>query len=112
MKMLIGIVALAAFLAFAAVQIAAGYAGIEHGMGYLWALVAVFAAVFLRFTLPITIGAFFGAMHVWGWHWAFALLFAAPGLVFALPGVISAIFSLATTGTSKLKHVIPLSAEH
>jgi hypothetical protein len=112
MKMLIGIIALTAFLVFAAVQIAAGYVGIEHGMGYLWALVALSAAVIFRFTLPITIGAFFGAMNVWGWHWAFALLFAAPGLVFALPGVIAAIFSLATTGSSKLKHVTPISEEN
>jgi thiosulfate reductase cytochrome b subunit len=112
MKLAIGILALAAFLVFASVQIAAGYAGIEHGIGPTWALAAVFAAVFLRFTLPITIGAFFGAMTVWGWHWALAFMFAAPGLAFMLPGVISGIFSLATTGTAKLTRATPICAEH
>ncbi len=79
MKLAIGILALAAFLVFASAQIAAGYAGIEHGMGPVWALAAVFAAVFLRFTLPITVGAFFGAMTLWGWHWAPALRFRRAG---------------------------------
>src|SRR5882757_9047758 len=86
MKLAIGILALAAFLVFSSAQIAAGYAGIEHGIG----------PVFLRFTLPITVGAFFGAMTVWGWHWAPACMFAVPGLIFMFPGVISGIFSLAT----------------
>jgi thiosulfate reductase cytochrome b subunit len=112
MKLSIGILGLAAFLVFTSAQIAAGYAGIEHGMGPVWALAAVFAAVFLRFTLPITVGAFFGAMTVWGWHWALAFIFAAPGLVFVLPGVISGIFSLATTGAAKLTPATPICAEH
>ena len=112
MKYVISILALAAFFVFATAQTAAGYAGIEHGIGQTWALVALFAAIFLRFTLPITIGAFFGAMHVWGWHWAIALTFAAPGLVFVLPGVIPAIFSLSTQGASKLTRATPICAEH
>jgi len=112
MKLTIGILALVAFFIFATAQMAAGYAGIEHGMGPLWALTAIFAAVFFRFTLPITVGAFFGAMNVWGWHWAYALVFTAPGLVFVLPGVLSAIFSLTTTGTSKLTRATPICAEH
>jgi hypothetical protein len=112
MKLAIGALALAAFLVFASAQIAAGYTGIEHGMGPAWALVAVFAAVFARFTVPITVGAFFGAMTVWGWHWALALIFAAPGLAFGFPGVISGIFSLATTGTAKLTRATPICAEH
>jgi hypothetical protein len=112
MKLAIGILALAAFLVFASAQIAAGYAGIEHGIGPVWALTAVFAAVFLRFTLPITVGAFFGAMTLWGWHWAPALVFAVPGLVFAFPGVISGIFSLATTGKTNLTRATPVCAEH
>lgn len=91
MKYVIGILAVAAFFAFATAQMAAGYAGIEHGIGHIWAVAALSAAIFLRFTLPITICAFFGAMHVWGWHWAPALTFTAPGLVFVLPGVIPAI---------------------
>jgi thiosulfate reductase cytochrome b subunit len=112
MKYVIGILALAAFFTFATAQMAAGYAGIEHGMGHIWALAALFAAIFLRFTAPITIGAFFGAMHLWSWHWALALCFAAPGLVFVLPGVISAIFSLTTEGASKLTRATPIWAEH
>lgn len=112
MKMLIGIVGLGLFLAFAAAQIGAGYAGIEHGAGNVWAVAALFAAVLFRFTLPITIGAFFGAMNVWGWHWACALIFAAPGLVFVLPGVLAAIFSLPTTDTAKLTRATPICAEH
>jgi hypothetical protein len=112
MKLAIGILALAAFLVFSSAQIAAGYAGIEHGIGPVWALAAVFTAVFLRFTLPITVGAFFGAMTVWGWHWALACMFAVPGLIFMFPGVISGIFSLATTGTAKLTRATPICAEH
>jgi thiosulfate reductase cytochrome b subunit len=112
MKLAIGLLALAAFLVFSSAQIAAGYAGIEHGIGPVWALAAVFSAVFLRFTLPITVGAFFGAMTVWGWHWALAFIFAAPGLIFMLPGVISGIFSLATTGTARLTRATPICAEH
>lgn len=111
MKTMLGILALGAFLAYAGTQIAAGYAGIAHGMGPSWALAAVLAAVWLRFTLPITLGAFFGATHVWGWHWAAALAFAAPGLVCVLPGVILAIFSLAT-GPKKLTPPTPITAEH
>ena len=112
MKLAIGLLALAAFLVFSSAQIAAGYAGIEHGIGPFWALAAVFTAVFLRFTLPITVGAFVGAMTVWGWHWAAALIFAVPGLVFVFPGVIAGIFSLATTGTAKLTRATPICAEH
>ena len=112
MKYVIGILALGAFFVFATAQMAAGYAGIEHGIGHFWALAALFAAICLRFTLPITIGAFFGAMYVWGWHWALALTFAAPGLVFVLPGVIPAIFSLSTEGASKLTRATPICAEH
>src|SRR6202051_5421206 len=112
MKIAFGILALAAFLAFSSGQIAPGYAGIEHGMGPVWALAAVFAAVFLRFTLPITVGAFFGAMTVWGWHWALAFIFAVPGLAFVLPGVISGIFSLTTMGAAKLTGATPICAEH
>jgi hypothetical protein len=112
MKLAIGILALAAFLVFASAQIAAGYVGIAHGIGPVWALAAVFAAVFLRFTLPITVGAFFGAMTLWGWHWTLAFIFAVPGLAFVLPGVISGIFSLTTMGAAKLTRATPICAEH
>ena len=112
MKITLRVVAIAAFLAFAAAQIAAGYSGIEVGVSAIWAWVAVFAALLLRFTLPVSIGAFYGAVHVWGWHWAAALLFALPGLVFMLPGVIPAIFSMASTSTAKLTRATPICAEH
>lgn len=82
-----------AFLLFGVAQICAGYAGIDHHFGAVWAFVAIFLALGLRFTLPITIGAFFGAMDVWHWHWALAALFAAPGLAFVIPGVLAAIIS-------------------
>ena len=112
MKVLIAVLALAAFFAYVTTQVAAGYAGIAHSWGPLWALVAVGAAIFVRFTLPLTVGAFFGALHVWGWHWALALIFSAPGLVFMLPGVIPAILSLTSTGTSRLTRATPICAEH
>jgi hypothetical protein len=112
MKYVIGLLGLAAFFAIAIAQIAAGYAGISHGIGPLWALTAVFAAVLLRFTPPIVIGAFFGAMQVWGWHWPLALMFTLPGFFFMLPGSIPAIFSLTTEGASKLTRATPIGAEH
>ena len=111
MKITIGTVAFAAFIAIAMAQLAGGYAGIAYGIGHMWAIAAVAAAVLLRFTLPITVGAVFGAMHVWGWHWALALLFATPGLVFMFPGVMVAIFSLTSTGLKELAGVMPASTE-
>jgi hypothetical protein len=112
MKYVIQTLAVAAFLAFVAAQVAAGYEGIEHGLGSGWAIAALFVALSLRFTLPITIGAFFGAIQVWGWHWALALGFALPGLVFVLPGVIPAILSLSTQGSANLTRATPVCAEH
>jgi hypothetical protein len=112
MKYLIPAAAIAGFLAFAMAQMAAGFAGIEHGVGHLWALAAVGAALLLRFTLPISIGAFFGAMQLWHWHWSLALLFAVPGLVFVLPGVIPAVFSLAAGGAATLTRATPICEEH
>lgn len=94
MSTVLGIVGFLAFMAFGIVQLAAGFAGIEHGLGSFWAWAALIAAVPFRFTLPITIGAFFGAMNVWGWHWALAALFAAPGLLLVIPGVLASLFSL------------------
>lgn len=94
MNAALGIVGFIAFMAFGIAQLVAGFTGIEHGIGSVWAWVALFAALALRFTLPITIGAFFGAMNVWGWHWALAALFAAPGLLLVIPGVLASVFSL------------------
>jgi hypothetical protein len=82
-----------AFLLFGIAQIYAGYVGIDHHLGAIWAFAAVFLALGLRFTVPITIGAFFGAMDVWHWHWSLAALFAAPGLIFIIPGMLASIVS-------------------
>jgi hypothetical protein len=89
----LSIVAILAILLLSIAQLYAGYLGIEHHLGSIWAFAAVFLALGLRFTLPMTIGAFFGAMDVWDWHWALAGLFAAPGLAFVIPGVLAATIS-------------------
>ena len=83
------VIGVLAVLAFGIAQISAGYVGIAHELGALWAVAALVAAFFLRFTLPITIGAFFGAMNVWEWHWSLAAIFAAPGLLLIVPGVLN-----------------------
>lgn len=87
----LGGISFLAFVAYAIAQFVAGFVGIEHHLGLVWACLALVAALGLRFTLPITIGAFFGAMNVWGWHWFFAAIFVAPGLVVMIPGVLVAI---------------------
>lgn len=92
----LGIVGFLAFMAFGIAHLIAGFAGIEQGIGSIWAWIALFAALALRFTLPITVGAFFGAMNVWGWHWALAALFAAPGLLLVIPGALASVLSLVT----------------
>lgn len=73
------------FFCFGLVQIAAGWAGIEHSFGWGWGVAAILAAIFFRFTLPIAVGAFLCAKNIWDWHWFFALLFAAPALLFMIP---------------------------
>jgi hypothetical protein len=83
-----------AILAFGALQIYAGYLGIEHHLGAGWAAAALIGAFLFRFALPITIGSFFGAMNVWGWHWAAAAAFAAPGLLLLIPGTIASIIAM------------------
>lgn len=94
MDSILGVVGFLAFILFSAAQLLAGFLGIEHGIGPVWAWGALFCAFFFRFTLPITVGAFFGAMNVWGWHWGVAALFAVPGLLFVIPGMIASVFSL------------------
>jgi regulator of protease activity HflC (stomatin/prohibitin superfamily) len=90
----LGIVGVVLFIVFGIAQIYAGYIGIAHHLGGLWAALAIGAAVIFRFTLPITIGSFFGAMSVWGWPWIGAALFAAPGLLFVIPGALASILSM------------------
>lgn len=86
-----GFLLVIAGLALGFAQLAAGFYGIEHTLGFGWAFGALFLLFAFRISLPITIGAFFGASQVWGWHWSLALLFAAPGLLFVVPGVIGAL---------------------
>ena len=71
-------------LAYGAVQIYAGYVGIEDAYSKGWAIAALIGAFALRFMLPLTWGAFLCARDIWDWHWAWAVLFAAPGLAFML----------------------------
>lgn len=58
------------------VRLVAGFEGIENGIGFFWAVVAVAALVFLRLDLPLVAGAFFHATNAWSWHPAMAMLFA------------------------------------
>lgn len=93
MSSLFGGLGIAAFLVFGIAQVVAGFAGISHELGAVWAWIALVAALGFRFTLPITIGSFFGALYVWDWHWIAALLFAAPGLALVVPGVLASILA-------------------
>jgi hypothetical protein len=54
MNAVFGIAGFLAFLAFGLAQLAAGFAGIEHGLGAGWAWGALITALMFRFTLPIT----------------------------------------------------------
>lgn len=56
-------------------QLVAGFQGIRHGVGILWAIVALVANAY-RLSLPMEVGAYWHAMTAWGWHPAFAVLFA------------------------------------
>jgi hypothetical protein len=88
-----GCLLMAVVALFALAQLVAGYTGIQHHLGTVAALIALFLALYARFTLPLTVGAFFGALNVWGWHWIWALVFAAPGVVFVglmFPGFLLA----------------------
>jgi hypothetical protein len=94
MGLALRIIGFGLFIVYGFVQIYAGYIGIDHHLGGLWAALAIVAAVIFRFTLPITIGSFFGAMNVWGWHWVGSAFFAAPGLLLVVPGVLASILSM------------------
>ncbi len=90
-----GLAAFALFVVYGVAQIYAGFLGIEHHLGAIWAWLAIVASLLFRFTLPITVGAFFGAMNVWGWPWPLAAVFAAPGLLLIIPGAMAAILAVA-----------------
>ena len=76
-----GFIIMIGMLVFGAVQIYAGFLGIDFYFGAVWAWLAIVAMFMTRISLPLTIGAFFGALHVWHWPWYGALAFAAPGVV-------------------------------
>jgi hypothetical protein len=90
----LGVIGFIAFMAYGVMQIYAGYLGIDHHLGPIWAGVALVASLVFRFTLPITIGSFLGALNVWHWHWLGAALFAVPGLALIVPGVLATLFAL------------------
>lgn len=89
----LGVIGAIGFFILGIAQLFAGYAGISHGLGTVWAIAGLVAALVFRFTLPMTIGSFFGAMNVWGWNWFASALFALPGLVFVIPGVLAGMIS-------------------
>ena len=79
---------------FGLLQLAAGWAGIEHQFGWGWGLAAIAAALLFRFTIPMVVGGFLCAKDIWGWHWGLALLFAAPGLLFMVPAFFGAMVDM------------------
>ncbi|MGU9979378.1 hypothetical protein ACJ4V0_04960 [Phreatobacter sp. HK31-P] len=83
-----GFILLPIFLIIGLLQIWLGFAGIEHHLGAIAAVIAVVAAILLRFLLPLTIGSYFGAVSVMGWPWWVGILIAAPGLVFIAPAMV------------------------
>ncbi len=91
MHVFVGVLLVLLVLAFAGLQLVAGFQGIQLHLGTGWAIGAAILA-FFRLPLFMTIGAFFGAKDVWGWHWALALLFAFPGLAFMMPALFAALF--------------------
>lgn len=76
-----------AFLALSFFQFYAGYIGISHYFGPIWASVVIIFTVLTRFMLPITIAAFFCAVNVWHWPLIVGFLFVMPSLIFLVPGI-------------------------
>ena len=78
-------------VAMGVVQLALGWMGIEHHLGWWASAGAAFLFFFVRFTLPITIGTYFGVVDVLGWPWWAGVLIAAPGLLLVVPSIVAAI---------------------
>lgn len=53
-----------------------GFLGIANGFGWVWAVVAVIAAMGFRLSLPLVVATCIYAMNAWGWPLAMAALFA------------------------------------
>ena len=66
-----------------------GVVGIEHHLGWGWALGAILLVFLARITLPITIGVYFAVVDVIGWPWWAGLLIAAPGIVLIVPANVA-----------------------
>jgi hypothetical protein len=73
---LISVIIFNLLLCLKVVVLAAGFEGIENGMGLTWAIVAL-AALMCRFSIgPFGIGACFQITSAWGWNPTMAVLFA------------------------------------
>jgi len=57
-------------------MLVAGFQGIANGYGWVWAVMAVIAAMGSRLSLPLVVAACVHAMNAWGWPLAMAALFA------------------------------------
>jgi len=55
-------------------MLVAGFQGIENGFGWVWAVVAVIAAMGFRLSLPLVVAAYIHAINAWGWPLAMAAL--------------------------------------
>lgn len=82
---LISLLVFALMLSLNIAVLAAGFEGIENGMGLVWAVVA-FAGLMCRFSIGLFgIGACFQVVNAWGWNPAMAVLFAAgPSICFLI----------------------------
>jgi hypothetical protein len=74
-RTLILVVSLSVYTCLYFTKLAAGFQGISHSIGFLWAIVAIVAQAY-RVTLPLTVAAYWHAMVAWGWHPAIAVLLA------------------------------------
>jgi len=67
--------------AIAILQVVLGFKGIEYGLGFWWAIAALFVFIFFRFTIPMLAGTFYYLYAFEGWNFFLALLVAVPGLI-------------------------------
>ena len=77
------------FMALSLGYVWLGGAGIEHHLGWGWALGAILLAFLAHITFPITIGVYFAVVDVIGWPWWAGLLIAAPGIVLIVPATVA-----------------------
>jgi hypothetical protein len=80
-----GCVAQLVFLALGAVQLYAGYIGLDYLIeSNFWFNVLFWGSLVLNLPIPIFVGCFYAARDLWEWHWALALLFTLPGIALSL----------------------------